>query len=113
MPRRPLLCVRCTLVAAAEAVVLVAIDVAGLAVLLPGEDMAVLAGEAAVVLGSHVVLFTVDTAFLALEVGGFARGELAGADALRDAVLLVVLALVDGGAGLGKCRLRGRGRGMR
>ena len=83
----------------AKRVVLVLVDAGGLSVLLASKDAAVLAGEAAVVLGAHDVLFVIDTGLLALEVGGFARGELAGADALGDAVLLVDFALVDGGAG--------------
>ena len=49
----------------------------------------------AVVLGAHAALFLVDAGLLMLEMGGFAGGELAALDALGDAVLLIVLALVD------------------
>ena len=106
------LLVRCSrLVAAVEAVVLVAVDAVGLPGLLVGEDAAILAGEVTVVLSAHVALFAVDPPFLALKTGGFTGSELAGADALGDSVLLIVFALIDGDAGLreGGCGCREEG----
>jgi len=82
--------------------VLVTVNAVGLAVLLAAEDAAILPGEPAVVLAAHVVFLAVDAGFLALQVGRFAGSELAVADALRDAILLVVLALIDCGSGLGE-----------
>ena len=58
-------------------------------------SLAVGLGEMAVVLGAHASLFLVNAGFLVLEVRGFAGGELAALDALSDAILLIVFALVE------------------
>src|SRR5438105_2787864 len=79
-------------------IVLVAIDPVRLPVLLPGNDAAVLLSEVAVIGGSHVALFAVDACLVALETGSLARAELVGTDSLRNAVLLIFLALADGAA---------------
>src|SRR5438034_317434 len=78
-------------------VVLLAVDAAAFAVL------ALL--DAPLLAGAHVAVGT-GARFLALELRGFARGELAGLQALLDAVLLVDVAL--DGAGL---RERGAAKG--
>ena len=78
-------------------VVLVAVDGARGAVEATIERDAVGAGEAAVMGGAHVSFVAADGGFAALQAVGLARVEAAGADALRDALLLVFAALVDGG----------------
>jgi hypothetical protein len=62
-----------------------------------GENAAILPGEVAIVLGAHPALFAIDTPLLVLYSRGFARRELAAANALTDAILLIVFPLVDGG----------------
>jgi hypothetical protein len=47
--------------------------------------------------GAHVPFLAADGSFAALEAAGLACIEPAGADALRDALLLVFATLVDGG----------------
>lgn len=64
-------------------------------VLLVLDDAAVTISQVAVVVGAHMPLLAVDAALLVLELCGLATGKLAAVDALRNAVLLVVLALVD------------------
>ena len=93
------------------AVVLGAMDAAGLGVLLVVQRAAVLRGEVAVVPRAHAALFAIDAALLMLEACGFAGGELAALDTLRDAVLLVLLALVDGWIRMARRRLRKDGSG--
>jgi hypothetical protein len=69
---------------------------------LTAEDAAVSPGEVTVVAGAHVVFLAIEAALLALETAGLARSELAGSDALADAVLLIILAIANRGSGLGK-----------
>jgi hypothetical protein len=75
--------------------VLVAVDTAGFLVLLFVQGAPIRLSETTIVLGAHAALFLVDTSLLMLEVRGFTGSELAALDALRDAGLLVGLALVD------------------
>ena len=63
-------------------VVFLRVNLAGELVLLVIEPGAVGGGQVAIVVGAHVVLFLVEGGFLGLHVGGFARGELAGVDAV-------------------------------
>jgi hypothetical protein len=90
------------------AVVLSAVDAAGLLILLAVEGAAVLPCQAAVVLGAHSALFAVDAALLALKPPGFPAGELAAFVAVRNAPLLIDFALVDI-----VVVLTGRGGGLR
>src|ERR1700756_2188051 len=66
-------------------------------VLLLGENPAIGSGQLAGILAAHQLFFFVEIRFFLLEIGGFAGGQLAAGYAVRDAVLLVFLALVDGG----------------
>src|SRR5207253_2326810 len=72
-------------------VVLLAVDVAAHAVLLAREAGLLRGRELAVLHGARLV--ALDARFLALEARRFARGELAGLQALLDALLLVDVAL--------------------
>ena len=92
-------------------VVLVAVDALGFLVLLVIDQLLVGRGEVAVVLSAHGMFLVVDGRLLFLEVLGFTGGELTTLDALANAVLLVFLALVDGGVGgsLGEERDGGEG----
>src|SRR5205823_5861873 len=95
-------------------VVLLAVDVAAHLVLLARKARLLGGGELAVLHGPRLV--ALDAGFLALEARGLARIELAGLQALLDAVLLVGVAL-DGaglcehGAAEGEAE-RGGDRGM-
>src|SRR5439155_11528693 len=81
-------------------VVLLAIDRPAGAVLHPLDAIAFAAAEPAAI-GAAARFVAGDMAFAALEPIGFAAIEFAGADAVIDAVLLAMLALVD--PGLGRC----------
>ncbi len=59
------------------------------------QSLAILLGEVAVILRSHAALFLIDAGLLVLKTRGLAGAELAALDALRDAILLVLLTLVD------------------
>jgi hypothetical protein len=94
-------------------VVALAVDVAAGAVLHPLEPGALAAGEARAV-GAAAALVAGDAGLLALQPPGLAPGQLAGADARMDAVLLMALALVDAGLGRrggGDCRAGGQSGG--
>jgi len=54
-------------------------------------------GEAAVIGGAHLSFLATDGGFAAFQAPCFARSKLASPYTLRDAVLLVFTALVDGG----------------
>ena len=59
-------------------------------------DLAALGSSQGATVGCAIVVdFVVDRSFAAFKPGGFAGGQLAALDALRDAVLLVLLALAD------------------
>ena len=76
-------------------IVLVAIDLARLAILLAIDLGFFLRSQLAPVgltVGMH---FLIDLRLIVFQVGRFAGGQLAALDALRDAVLLVLLALAD------------------
>ena len=93
---------------------LVAIDSAGLLILLPVENLAVGACEMTVVLGAHATLFLVDTGLLVFEARGLAGCKLTALDTLCDAVLLILFSLIDVVvvlAGGGSCLSKDRGRG--
>lgn len=91
-------------------VMLVFIDLSGLAILLTSQSVAVLRGEVAVVGGAHAALLFVDGDLMVLKISGLARRELAALDTLRDAVLLIFFACRDvvalRSSGLGKARYR-------
>ena len=76
-------------------VVLIAVDVAADLILLMVHLGAFLAGQVTAVGGAVVMHFLVDRRFLTFQVAGFARRQLAGANALADASLLVAFTLVD------------------
>jgi len=82
-------------------VVLVAIDLAGLAVLLAVHLGALLRGEFATVRSTVVADFVVNLGFIVFEVRGLASGELSALDALSDAVLLVLGSLANFALGIG------------
>ena len=46
---------------------------------------------------AHVPLFVIQLGFLLFQMLGFARGQFATLDPVGDAILLIFLALVDGG----------------
>jgi hypothetical protein len=53
---------------------------------------------------AHVALFLVEFRFFLFQFSGFARSELTALNAVRNAILLVLFPLVDGGQrGLGTC----------
>ena len=79
---------------------LVLVDALGLDILLLVEGATVLRGEVAVVLGAHAALFVVNAGLLMLQPAGFASGKLTALHSLSDAVLLVLLALIDGWIGI-------------
>src|SRR5579864_7491329 len=81
-------------------VVLVAIDLAGLAVLLAVHLGALLRGEFATVRSTVVADFVVNLGFIVFEVRGLAGGELSALDALSDAVLLVLGSLANFALGI-------------
>ncbi len=94
---------------AVKGVVLVAVDGPRSAIQPVVEDRAITGGEASVVGASHEAFLAADGPLTAFEVAGFAPCELAGANALGDAALLVSLSLGDGlrhadGAGEGEKR---------
>src|ERR1035441_2667346 len=69
----------------------------------------------AVILGAHATLFLVDAGLLVLQARGLPGFQVAALHALGDAVLLVLLALVDGwigtvGGRLGKDDGRGKSK---
>src|ERR1700742_402213 len=76
-------------------VVLVAIDVAAHSVLLVIHLIAFLLRQVTAVGCAVLAHFAIDTGFLIFQVTGFARRQLARADALSDASLLVAFTLVD------------------
>ena len=76
-------------------------------VLLLVENLAIGAGQFAVVLTAHQLFFFVEIRFFLLEIGGFSGGQLAAGHAVRDAVLLVFFALVDGGRRIRRVRILG------
>ena len=76
-------------------VVLFPVDVSGSPVLPAIERLAVGPGQVSVIRPAHSVLFPVDALLLTFEPGGFSRSELAAANALGDAVLLIFLSLQD------------------
>ena len=76
-------------------VVLIAIDIAAHLILLMIHLSAFLPGQVAAVCGAVVVHFLVDIRFFVFEMTGFARSQLARANALADARLLIALAVVD------------------
>ena len=77
-------------------VVLVVVDLVRQVILLIVQLGAVGGGQMAVVFRAHRVLFLVDARFLGFQVLRFTSGELVAVNSLRDAVLLIVLALRDG-----------------
>src|SRR5581483_9516426 len=74
------------------------------------QDATVAHGEAAVVANPHGAHLVTDVAMLALKPGSLMEVELAFAEAVRNALLLVELTL--GERGVWRCLLRGRGRGL-
>src|SRR5580704_3307543 len=87
-------------------VVLVLVDILGKLVLLLGERSFVGGSQTTIVLLAHVVLFVVEFGFFLLQIGRFCGGELAGHHTVGDAVLLVVLTLLNGLSGnlpVGRC----------
>jgi len=84
-------------------VVLVVVDGAADVVLLAIDLIALLLGELAAIGRAIGVNLAIEIGFAAFEVFGFAGGELAGLDAVGDAILLIFAPVVDGVGGL--CRL--------
>ena len=78
-------------------IVLIAVDGAGDAILSVIQSGAVPAGQMAVISASHPALFAIDGNFAPLQIARLMPGELAASHALRDAVLLAFLPLLDGG----------------
>jgi hypothetical protein len=62
------------------------------------ESNAVTVGQASAIGGAHAMFLASDGGFAAFEMSCLASGELAASYALRNAVLLVLTALVDVGA---------------
>src|ERR1700674_577710 len=77
------------------AVVLVAVDLARLAVLLTIDLRLLLCSQLPTVSFPVVAHFLIDLGFVVFQMGGFARRQLPALDALRDAVLLIFGALAD------------------
>ena len=74
---------------------LVGVDVIGGAVLLAVDGGVLVSGEMPAVGRAVVAHFVVDALLLAFEVRGFPGRQLSALDALRDALLLILLALAD------------------
>ena len=79
-------------------VVLVAVDLAGLAVLLAGDLGTLLRGKFTAVGLTVSADLVIDSRLVSLQVGSLSRGQLTGLDAVGNAVLLVFLALPNGPA---------------
>src|SRR5580704_16304004 len=94
-----------------SAVMLLVVNLAGEFVLLVIQRCTVAGGQVAVVRGAHAVFFPVQCGFLGLQISGFSGGQLPALDAVCDAVLLIFLALVDGGRVVVRRRLLREGRG--
>ncbi len=82
-------------------VVLLAIDRIRSTVLLPIDLPVLSRSECATIGGAIVLHFFIDRRFAAFQVCGFSRRQLAALDALRDAVLLVLLPLAHFGLRVG------------
>src|SRR6185312_7887455 len=78
-------------------VVLLLVNITREFILLLVQSGTVGSGQVTVVQFAHVVLFLIQLRFLLFQMLGFARGKFAALDSVGDAVLLVFLALVDGG----------------
>ncbi len=78
-----------------DGVVLVTVDAGGLSILLAGDSVAILGGEVSAVGGAVGAFFGVDGVLTGFEIFFAPRGDLAGADALVDASLLVMATVVD------------------
>src|ERR1700738_1802118 len=76
-----------------RAVVLIFVDLVGKLVLLFLQSGLVRSGQVAIVQLAHIALFLVQFRFLFLQVAGFAGRQLATRDALRNSILLILVAL--------------------
>src|SRR5579863_8791964 len=77
------------------------------------EDAAIARGEPAVVAGAHRLHLTMNAALLAFETRGLTTVELAGADTVGDASLLVELTLGERGLRCGRGRALSERHGRR
>ena len=93
-------------------VVLVGVNLLRQMVLLLIQRGAVGRGEMSIVELAHVMLFVIYSGFLLFKIVSLAGGELAAFYAIANAVLLVFLALIDGGRRIGR-GWGGRGLGSR
>ena len=84
-------------------VVLLGVDRVARVVQPMAEHPAIMTGQGAVVAHAHGAFLMTDRDLAALQAMGFARGQVAGPDALVNALLLAMFALID--------RLGGRGQG--
>jgi len=79
-----------------SSIVFLVVNLAGQSILLMVELCAVSRRQFSVVRRAHVVFFRVQRGFLGFQISGLSGGQLAALDTVGDAVLLVILALVDG-----------------